>query len=332
MRVNEMSKILTYKEISYELKETQGFYFCLVYAEGKKSHPYQTKYFASAEGARSEAIAFIEYYDTFGKNKQKASRAQRQKQNQEKVKTIRSKLKELRRIIPILKPKDEKSRAQGPKLKQEDTTTEHSDLTGEMSRTPTPKPKKEINRDQRLKSQDSQQGRRVGIFPVLLLVGISLLIMTLIAYGYSEYLESEDRQNQVIPTTPGIDSPGSGVSLPAPRETIVLPQLSQSQTPTLAVTPTTTTTTTITPRSTNFSTQPPITATNTQRPTDPPSLTSTPTPSTSPTPTNTATPTSPPAPTDTLTPTPTMSPTLTPLPSTITPTATITPSETPTTP
>ena len=325
-----MSKIFTHKEINYELKETQGFYFCLVYVKGKKSRPYQTKYFASAEGARSEAIAFIEYYDTFGKNKQKESRAQRQKQNQEKVKTKRSKLKEVRRILPVLKPKDDKSRAQGPKLKQEDSTTEHSKLTGEMSRTQTPKPMKEINRDQRLKSQDSQQGRRVGILPVLLLVGVSLLIMTLIAYGYSEYLESEGRQNQVIPTTPGIDSPGIGIPLPPPRETIDLPQVSQPQTPTLAVTPTTTTT--ITPTSTNFSTQPPISATNTQRPTDPPSLTITPTPSTSPSPTNTATPTSPPGPTNTLTPTPTMSPTLTPPPPTSTPTATITPSATPTTP
>lgn len=325
-----MSKNYTHKQISYELRETQGFYYCLVYAQGQKSLLYQTKYCVSAEVARSEAIAFIEHYDSFEKNKQKKSRAQRQKPNQEKSKTKRPKLNEVGRITPVLKAKDEKRRTQGPKLKQEDSSSEHSKLKGEMSRTPTPKPMKEINRDQRLKSQDSQQGRRVGILPVLLLVGVSLLIMTLIAYGYSEYLESEGRQNQVIPTTPGIDSPGIGISLPPPRETIDLPQVSQPQTPTLAVTPTITTT--ITPTSTNFSTQPPISATNTQRPTDLPSPTITPTPSTSPSPTNTVTPTSPPGPTHTLTPTPTMSPTFTPPPSTSTPTATITPSETPTTP
>jgi hypothetical protein len=325
--VNEMSKIFTHKEFICELKETQGFYFCLVHAEGQKKLLYQTKYFGSAQGARSAAIGFIEHYDTHIKSKQKKSRAQRPKPKQEKSKTERSKLKEVRRMAPIPKPTDKKNRAQRTEPKQKITSTERTKLREERSKTPSSKPEKEKSRTQRSKPQDSQQKRRAGIFPVLLLVGGFLLVMTLIVYGYSEYLESEDRKNQVIPLITGTAIQGLGITLPEPRETMVLPQVSQSQTPSATVTPTLTIT--ITTTSTSFSTQPPKIATHTQRPTDPPSPTNTPTPSTSPSPTNTATPTTPPSPTNTLTPAPTMSPTPTPTPTTITPTAAITPSPTP---
>ncbi len=150
----------------------------------------------------------------------------------------------------------------------------------------------EKNKTQSLKPQDSKRNRIAGILQALLILGAFLLIITIVAYGYSEYLVSRPRQVTPEATRTGV--PGVGVSLPSPRETIVLPQVSQSQTPTPAVTPTLTST--ITATSTFFTTQPSKTPRNTSRPTNPPIQTNTP------------------GPTSTFTPAPTMTQTLTPAP------------------
>ena len=301
-----MSKIFTYKEITYELKETQGFYFCLVYAKGESTALFQTKYFASVEGATSAAINFIDDYVAYRKTKQKKRRTQRPKPKQEKTDTQRSKLKDEKSITPTSTPSQEKRRTQRPKPKQEETKTQTPKLMEERRVAPSSKPTQEKSRTQHLKPQDSERNRIMGLLPVIILVGAVLLIITIIVYGYSEYLENESRQNIVIPITTGTVSPGVRVTLPPPRATNVLPQVSPSQT--LTPTVTATLSITITPTSTIFPTQPPKISTNTPRPTNPPS------------------------PTNTFTPVPTIQPTLTPTPIMPTPSATVPPWATPPTP
>jgi hypothetical protein len=259
-----MNKTYTHKGINFELEEIQGFYNCFVFAEGDSTPLFQTKYFASAEKAISEAVNFIEDYHAYTEAKRKKKRTRSRKPKKDKTKKRRTEIKEKGRITPTSKPKDEKSRTHTPK------------------------------------HQDSKRNRIAGILQALLILGAFLLIITIVAYGYSEYLVSRPRQVTPEATRTGV--PGVGVSLPSPRETIVLPQVSQSQTPTPAVTPTLTititTTSTITATSTFFTTQPSKTPRNTSRPTNPPIQTNTP------------------SPTNTFTPAPTMTPTLSPAPTT----------------
>jgi hypothetical protein len=315
-----MGKTFTYKEITYELKEKQGFFFCLVYGERQEQTLYQTKYYGTAGRARSAAMVFIEDYHAFQEKQREKNEEQRPKSKPERSKAKPNQEKEVTRP-PAPKPQDDKSRVKSSQLTHEDPKTDRAMQIGRMRATPTSKPQREIKSTQRLKSQDSQQDRRGGVFTTLSLVVVFTLIGTLVVYSYSQYLESESRKNQMIPTIPSTDSSSLGIPLPSVRETIDLSHDSQPQTPTQTATPTTTTT--LTPTSTNPSTQSPVPATNTPKPTDPPSATITPTPSPTDTPTNTA------SPTNTFTPTATISATQTPTPTTIPPSATITSTPTP---
>ncbi len=295
-----MKKIYTHKGIKYELEEIQGFYNCFVYAEGDSTPLFQTKYFASAEKAISEAINFIEDYHAYIETKRKKKRTLSRKPKKDKTKKQRTEIKEKGRITPTSKPNGEKSRTHIPKPQQEEIVPQPSMFKEEKSMTPPSMLNEEKNKTQSLKPQDSKRNRIAGILQALLILGAFLLIITIVAYGYSEYLVSRPRQVTPEATRTGV--PGVGVSLPSPRETIVLPQVSQSQTPTPAVTPTLTititTTSTITATSTFFTTQPSKTPRNTSRPTNPPIQTNTP------------------SPTNTFTPAPTMTPTLSPAPTT----------------
>jgi hypothetical protein len=293
-----MGKTFTYKEITYELKEKQGFFFCLVYGERQEQTLYQTKYYGTAGRARSAAMVFIEDYHAFQEKQREKNEEQRPKSKPERSKAKPNQEKEETRP-PAPKPQDDKSRVKSSQLTHEDPKSDHAMQIGRMRATPTSR----------------------GVFTTLSLVVVFTLIGTLVVYSYSQYLESESRKNQMIPTIPSTDSSSLGIPLPSVRETIDLSHDSQPQTPTQTATPTTTTT--ITPTSTNPSTQSPVPATNTPKPTDPPSATITPTPSPTDTPTNTA------SPTNTFTPTATISATQTPTPTTIPPSATITSTPTP---
>jgi hypothetical protein len=57
-----MSNINKYGEIVYELKEKQGKYYCVIYADEEGTALYRTGYFSSATGAVSRAKKFIDDY------------------------------------------------------------------------------------------------------------------------------------------------------------------------------------------------------------------------------------------------------------------------------
>jgi hypothetical protein len=72
-----MSRSYTYRDIRYELKETQGFFFCLVFAEGDDTALFQTKYYASIESATTAAVNFIDDYATYRETKEEKARTQK---------------------------------------------------------------------------------------------------------------------------------------------------------------------------------------------------------------------------------------------------------------
>ncbi len=57
-----MSNIIKYREIVYELREKQGKYYCLIFADKEGTALYKTGYFSSATRAVSRAKKYIDDY------------------------------------------------------------------------------------------------------------------------------------------------------------------------------------------------------------------------------------------------------------------------------
>jgi hypothetical protein len=91
-----MSRSYTYRDIRYELKETQGFFFCLVFAEGDETALFQTKYYASIEGATTAAVNFIDDYASYRETKEEKTRTRKIQPPSDEINP------------PQLKPKEEK--------------------------------------------------------------------------------------------------------------------------------------------------------------------------------------------------------------------------------
>jgi hypothetical protein len=65
-----MSNINNYGEIVYELKEKQGKYYCVIYADEERTALYRTGYFSSATAAVSRAKKFIDDYHGYRESKE----------------------------------------------------------------------------------------------------------------------------------------------------------------------------------------------------------------------------------------------------------------------
>ena len=308
-----MNKIFTYREITYELRDTQGFYFCLVYAEGESTALFQTKFFASAESARSAAINFIDDYSSFRKTMEEKSRIRRSKPKEEKSKPLNSEPVDEISKPPILKPKPEEIRPARTKPLEDEGRSSRSSVEKGLTFG-----SRSVDKGQAIKrlwphesgtkpqhSSIATPNTRNGILLLIVITGVVLVATTIIVERNSGFLQSLLRRDQLRSTTTPTVSPESGFSLPAPRATIALPEFSPSPiyTPTASMTAngTVTVTVTITPSHTTVPTQPSRTPTITPRPTNPPIPTSTFTP------------------TPTLTITPTFTPTATPAPPTLGP-------------
>jgi len=301
-----MSKIFTYQEITYELRDTQGFYYCLVYAEGESTALFQTKFFASAESARSAAINFIDDYSDFRKTKEEKSRIRRSKPKEEKSESLISNpIVEISKP-PILKPKTEEIRPAHTKPSEDERRSsslpvEKGWTFGSRSVDKGPAIKRLWPHERESKPKNSSSAspnRRIGILLIIAITGVVLVVTTIIVEKNSGFLQSLLGRDQVRSTATPTASPESGSLLPAPRATIALPEFSPSPTYTptaIMTTGTVTVTVTVTPTLTQYPTQQTRTPTNTPRPTNPPIPTSTFTP------------------TPTLTLTPTYTPTATPL-------------------
>lgn len=325
-----MSKIKNYKDIKYELKETQGFYYCLVYAEGESTALFQTKYYASAERATSEAISFIDDYSTYRKKKAGKSRNRLSKQRYEKSFPPKSKSNEEISDVQSSKPLEEKSLTprsgseeggrgiqrskplearkitQSTKIWQENNQIRSSVPKAESDTSLRSKSLEEKATPPSTKSEDSKQKRKTRALPVFLVAGLALLSISIIVGSASGFFQSVLNRDQPIAIITETVPPGAGIIQTTPIPTVALPEIVPSQT----FTPRPTATVTSTLTATNFPTQPPITSTNTSRPTNPPGSTNT----SSPAPTTTFTPTPTNLPTLAPSQTPSPSPTNTPLP------------------
>lgn len=354
-----MSQFFTHKDFTYELRENQGFYICLVYEKGSKKILYQTRYLGSAERARSKAMVFIQDYVAYEEAKQRRDIEKTQKHRKKRKK--KDKKKKADAQPSIAGSRDQKGWDQSPKPQRQVPTatsaapqveaeqtlmpytaearSKHApypietgsspaaypavSLTTPVSMPKTEQPSTRVSKpDAPAKRSRERLVNNIIAFSALILIG------TGIAYGFSELAGNGGGESQGPPPgasnitiEPNIELPESrGASLPTPEFT--------STTPSLTVT--STTTPTVTPTSTEFSTQPTSRPTNTSSPTIQPSATSTPSPSPTATVSNTVAPS--PSPSSTLSATATPNPpTDTPVPPTNTPIPP-TPTETPSTP
>jgi hypothetical protein len=301
-----MSKIYTYREITYELRDTQGFYYCLVYAEGESTALFQTKFFASADNATSAAISFIDDYNSFRKTKEEKRRIRRSKPNEGKSKPLISESKHEIGKPPISKPKVEEIKPERTKPLEDESRSSSAPVEkdwtfGSRSVEMGQAIKRLWPHESESKPQHSSiaiPNRKVAILLLIIIIGVVFVVTTIIVDRNSGFFQSILGRGQVRSTTTPTVSPESGFSLPAPRATIALPEFSPSPTytPTAIMTATATVTVTITPTLTTFPTQPSKIPTNTPRPTNPPIPTSTFTPTPTMTITPTYTPTATPAP------------------------------------
>ncbi len=310
-----MSKIKNYRGINYEITETQGFYYCLVYAEGESTALFQTKYYSSVERATSEAISFIDDYSTYREKKEGKSRAQLSKLRYEKTfppksrsnaeipgvqsskplkaksLTPRSGSEEGGRGIRRSKPLEARKITQSTRIWQENNQIRSSIPKAESNNPLHSKSLEEKAAPSSARSEDSKQKRKIRALPVFLLAGLALLSISIIVGSASGFFQSVLSRYQPIAIMTETVSPGAGITQTTPIPTVALPVIVPSQTftpgPTATVTPTIT--------ATNFPTQPPITSTNmprstsTSRPTNPPISTNTFTPTSTATPIPTAT-------------------------------------------
>lgn len=344
-----MSSSYTYRDIRYELKETQGFYYCLVFAEGEDTALFQTKYYASIDGATNAAINFIDDYATYRKKKE------------ERLHFLRSRPPEEKESEPIEEPQEEpeehreehirpRQLFEGTNLLQsavpdKEAFSARNSKTVETKRLAQTSKVWQENGEIRssarkvgsglpLRSklvseqslapyprfvEDEGEKRKIRPLPVILLVGVALISIAVVIASASGFLESIIKGGGGGADIPPTDTQVVQVSPTPPEATIGLPAviptetLEASMTPTITTTITTTVTTTITATPTNTPTRVVQTATKTPKPANTAQ------------PTNTFTP----VPTATITPTPSLTPSITP---TLTPSLTpsITPTFTPT--
>jgi hypothetical protein len=354
-----MSEFFTHKGLTYELKENQGFYICLVYEKGSKRILYQTRYLGSAERARSSAMVFIQDYIAYEENKQRRAIEGAQKKREKREKKDKKKKAGVR--PSIAGSRDQKRRNQTPKpqgqvpavtpaahqVEAEQTPSAYTTEAGLTQAlytieagssparypavsvtTPVSVPNAEQSAARVSKPDAPAKGIRERIINNVITFSALILIGTGIVYGFSELVGNGGGEGQGPPPGASNMTIEPVIELPDSRGNALPTQEFTSTTPSLAVT--STTTPTITPTKTEPSTQPTSRPTNTSSPTPQPSATSTPTPSPTATVTSSAAPS--PSPTSTLTTTATPNPpTDTPVPPTDTPIPP-TPTETPPTP
>jgi hypothetical protein len=281
-----MDRFNTHKGITYELREIQGFYYCLVYPEGESTALFATSYLSSAQAAELAAKDFIDGYDNHRKSSgKKAPRPS--KPRQEVRRAISSKPKQ-----GIQKRQREDKKKTKPSIK---TKTKRVSQTS-----------KHLVEESITKSKAINRKRKTRAILLFLLLGSVLAAVTVVVDNYSEAIQASIHRNLVMPIMTETASPVVEITPSPPIATIALPKLRSSQTlaPTttseIAISSTSTNTSAITSAITTSPTQPTVAPTKTDRPA------------------NTPRPTKPAAPTSTFTPRPTA--TFTPLP-----TATFTP-------
>jgi hypothetical protein len=344
-----MSSSYTYRDIRYELKETQGFYYCLVFAEGEETALFQTKYYASIDGATNAAINFIDDYATYRKKKEERLHFLRSKPPEEKepepieepqVEPEKQREERIRprqpfegtNLLQSAVPDTEVSSARNSKTLETKRFAQTSKVWQENGEIRSSVPNVGSSpplRSKRVQEhpltpyprfvEDEGEKRKIRPLPVILLVGVALISILVVVASASGFLEGIFNGGGGGSDIPPTDTQVVQVSPTPPEATIGLPAviptetLEASTTPT--ITTTVTTTTTFTP--TNTPTRVVQTATKTPKPpnTAQPTNTFTPVPTNTftPVPTNTSTP---------ITPTPTPAPptaTSTPVPPTSTP-------------
>lgn len=340
-----MSSFYTYRDIRYELKETQGFYYCLVFAEGEDTALFQTKYYASIDGATTAAINFIDDYATYRKKKDERGRFRRQKPPEEKEpepieepqevpeedKEERVRPRQLFEGTNLLQsavPDKEAFGTRNSKALESKRLAQTSKVWQENGEIRSSAPS--VGSGQSLRSrlaqdhsftpiprfvEDEAEKKKSRPLPVILLVGVALISIAVVIASASGFLESILQGDEPGAGIPPTETQIVEETPTLPEATIGLPAVVPTDTlePSSTPTSTTTGTTTITVTSTMTPTRVVQTATNTPRPQNTPQ------------PTNTFTP----VPTATITPTPSFTPSITP---TFTPSLTpsITPTFTPT--
>ena len=88
-------------------------------------------------------------------------------------------------------------------------------------------------------SSSAIPNKKIGILLLIVITGVVLVVTTIIVERNSGFLQSLLGGDQVRSTTTPTVSPESGISLPAPRATIALPEISPSPTYTPTATPVT---------------------------------------------------------------------------------------------
>jgi hypothetical protein len=226
-----MSKTYTYKDVRYELEETQGFYYCLVYAAGDETALFQTKYFASVESATTAAINFIEDYKAYRKTKEEKSESQLPKFAKEKSEPKEaSPEEEERRVRPaqlwsekkdaqISAPSEESNRSwrskplearkisESTKIWQENNEIRSSVPKVEASVPPRPDALVDKDAPLREKFELKEKKPRIKPLPVILLVGVALLSISIIVGSASGFFENILRGGQTAPVISSTNTP-----------------------------------------------------------------------------------------------------------------------------
>lgn len=341
-----MSRSYTYRDIRYELKETQGFFFCLVFAEGEDTALFQTKYYASIEGATTAAINFIEDYTAYRNTKEEKERSRKLEPSPVEIQPAdptppeaekRATPSQLlygnniaqraaaRRPSTLLgrttKSLETKTVPHKTKIWQENgeirTSVPEVESEPEVESVPVVESEPDL-RSSLLDYKKIEQGKKPVVqdrklkirpLPVILLSGTAVLSIFIIVGSASGFFENMLRRDPPAPVVSPTETPTIAFTPTQAEATIGLPAANPTDTesPTPETTVTLTPTSSITP-TINPSTTPTRTPTRTPRPTNPPlTNTFTPVPTGTDTPTATITP-SPEPPTATQTNTPTVPP------------------------
>jgi hypothetical protein len=190
-----MRQTFTHKGFTFELKENQGFFVCLVYEIGGENVLYQTKYFGSADRAKSKAMKFIHDFIAHEEaKKQKAIEKAEKKQKRRSKK--KDKGKKATAKPPVPKPKDVRESLHSPEPNRIRPTAvpETPKRQAVTAPAPSPKPITVATDKQETKGQDVVNGRREGFVNTIIAFSALILIITGIVYGYAELGGQNDEQ------------------------------------------------------------------------------------------------------------------------------------------
>jgi hypothetical protein len=194
-----MDRFNTHKGITYELREIQGFYYCLVYPEGESTALFATSYLSSAQAAELAAKDFIDGYDNHRKSSgKKAPRPS--KPRQEVRRAISSKPKQ-----GIQKRQREDKKKTKPSIK---TKTKRVSQTS-----------KHLVEESITKSKAINRKRKTRAILLFLLLGSVLAAVTVVVDNYSEAIQASIHRNLVMPIMTETASPVVEIPANTPRPT-----------------------------------------------------------------------------------------------------------------